>query len=181
MFGMDTMTVNKIAGSLLGAVLLVMGLNILSEAVYHPEKPEQTAITIELPDADTATAAAEEEKVSLAALLTAASVDEGQKVFKKCSSCHTGEEGGANKTGPNLYNVVDRTIGAVDGYAYSDVLKGKSAEKWSYENLYAFLENPKGFASGTKMAFKLSKSEDRANILAYLRTLSASPVDFPTE
>ncbi len=181
MFGMDTMTVNKIAGALLGSGLLVMGLNILADSVYHAEKPEQAAIAIEVAEGGSETAAAEEQKVSLATLLASANADEGQKVFKKCSSCHTNEEGGANKTGPNLYGIVGRPIGTHDGYSYSNALKEKSSENWSYENIYAFLANPKGFANGTKMAFKLSKSEDRANLLAYLQTLSGSPVPFPTE
>jgi cytochrome c len=77
--------------------------------------------------------------------------------------------------------VVGRPIASHEGYSYSGALQEKSSEGWTYENLYAFLANPKGFANGTKMAFKLNKSEDRANILAYLQTLSGSPVAFPTE
>jgi cytochrome c len=120
--------------------------------------------------------------VSLATLLASASADEGQKVFKKCSSCHTNEEGGANKTGPNLYGVVGRPIASHDGYSYSEVPCRKSRLRAGpMRTCTPSLENPKGFANGTKMAFKLNKSEDRANILAYLQTLSGSPVDFPTE
>ena len=181
MFGMDTMTFNKIAGALLGAALLVMGLNILADGVYHAEAPEEAAIAIAGAEEGQTEEASTEQAVSLASLLSSASADQGQAVFKKCSACHTGEEGGANKTGPNLYGVVGRPIASHEGYSYSGALQEKSSESWTYENLYAFLANPKGFANGTKMAFKLSKSEDRANILAYLQTLSGSPVPFPTE
>lgn len=184
MFGMDTMTINKIVGAALGAVLLVMGLNIVSEGIYHAEKPEKTAIAIEIPEAEGTgnTAAAEAPKVSLASLMAAADVAKGESAFKACKACHTAEDGGANKAGPNLYGIVDHTIGVRDGFGYSDVLKGKASEKWTFENLNAFITKPKAWAPGTKMSYGGMKNDaKRANLLAYLRTLSASPADLPVE
>ncbi len=184
MFGMDTMTINKIAGAGLGAVLLVMGLNIVADGVYHAEAPEQTAIAIELPEAEGTETAAETDapKVSLASLLASADVAKGENAFKACAACHTVEDGGKNKVGPNLYDIVDHAIGTRDGFAYSDALKEKASEKWTFENLNAFITKPKDWARGTKMSYGGMKGDaKRADLLAYLRTLSANPVDLPVD
>ncbi len=184
MFGMDTMTFNKIAGAFLGAALLVMGLNIVSEGIYHAEKPEQTAIAIEIPEGedDGKAAAAETPMVSLASLMASADAAKGESAFKACKACHTAEDGGANKVGPNLYGIVDRAVASHEGFAYSDALKGKASETWSFEHLNAFILKPKDWAPGTKMGYGgLKNDAKRADLLAYLRTLSANPVDLPVE
>jgi len=184
MFGMDTMTFNKIAGALLGSALLVMGLNIVAEGVYHAERPENAAINIEILEAEGHGKAAESgaPAVSLASLLTSADAAKGEAAFKACKACHTAEDGGANKVGPNLYGIVDHAIGGRDGFGYSDALKAKASEKWTFENLNAFIAKPKDFVSGTKMSYGgLKDDTKRADLLAYLRTLSASPVALPVD
>lgn len=184
MFGMDTMTINKIAGAGLGAVLLVMGLNIVADGVYHAKTPEQAAINIELPEAEGTDTAAESEapKVSLASLLASADAAKGESAFKACKACHTAEDGGKNKVGPNLYDIVNHAIGARDGFGYSDALKAKSSETWTFENLDAFITKPKDWAPGTKMSYGGMKGDKkRADLLAYLRTLSANPAELPTD
>ena len=185
MFGMDTMTLNKIAGAVLGTGLLVMGLNILSDTIYHAEKPEQAAINIEVAEGEgEGQGAAKEEApaVSLATLMASADATKGQAVFKACQACHTAEEGGANKVGPNLYGIVGAKKAHIDSFAYSDALKAMHDQDWSFENLNEFIKNPKGYVKGTKMAYGgLKDDAKRADLLAYLRSLSATPAPLPTE
>jgi len=105
-------------------------------------------------------------------------------VFKKCQACHSGEKGGPNKVGPDLWDIVDRPVAEHEGFGYSAGMKDFSkggAEKWTYDNLNHFITSPKKFVKGTAMGFAgLPKDEDRANVIAYLRTLSDSPKPLPT-
>lgn len=113
------------------------------------------------------------------ALLAKASVEAGQKSFKKCETCHTGTQGGANKVGPNLWNVIGRPKGKAPGFSYSTAMAGAGGE-WTYKDLDTFLTNPKDFVKGNKMTFVgVKKSEERAAVMAYLRTLSPSPKPLP--
>ncbi|MEW5728715.1 MAG: cytochrome c family protein, partial [Pseudomonadota bacterium] len=105
-------------------------------------------------------------------LVAAASAEAGEAASKVCKACHTFDEGGANRVGPNLHGVVGRDIGAVEGFAYSDILKTLPGA-WGYEELDAYLLNPKAAAPGNKMAFAgIRKAEDRAAVIAYLRSIS---------
>ncbi len=131
----------------------------------------------EEPSAEASTDSAADEAV---AMLASADADAGQKVAKKCGACHSFDQGGPNKVGPNLWNVVERPIASVEGFGYSDDLKGLSGESWTFEHLSAFIAKPKDFAPGTKMTFAgVKKPEDRANLLGYLRSLSDSPAPLP--
>jgi cytochrome c len=106
----------------------------------------------------------------------------GEKVYKKCIACHTLDEGGKNKVGPNQYKVFGKAAGTADGYKYSTLMMA-AAEKgltWTAENLDAYLEDPTGFlreytgdAKGrSKMTYKLRKPEQRADVIAYLESLA---------
>lgn len=102
-------------------------------------------------------------------------VAEGEKVFRKCMACHTVEENGPSRVGPNLHGVVGRTTATMENYAYSDAMKkmGEEGHVWTAEELDTYLENPREAVPGTKMAFVgLKKPEDRANVIAYLQSLS---------
>jgi cytochrome c len=172
------MEITKIVGALCASLLLLMLLSWGSETIYHvggghghgDDEGEQLAgypIEVEVASAEVE----EEEAVPFADLMAAADPEKGSKVFSKCKACHKLEDG-ANGTGPHLYAVVDRGIGDVAGYSYSGVLADNDGI-WDVDALNAFLEDPKGYAPGTKMAFRgLNKPEDRANLIAYLQTIN---------
>jgi cytochrome c len=171
----DTMTMTKAVAGVCGALLVFLLGGWAADGIYamgaggHGEEGELTqAYSIDT-GAEEAPAEGGEEAapVDVALLMASADAAAGEKVFGKCKSCHKLD--GADGTGPHLNGVVGRNIGAADGFKYGEALAGKTAEVWSPENLFAFLENPKGWAPGTKMSFAgLSKPEDRANVIAYL-------------
>lgn len=181
---MDSFEFNKIAGAVLGTALVVFGLNELSKIIYHPHEPEKQGYAIEVAEAAGSGEAAAEAPAapaeSLGTLLASADAAKGQTVFKACAACHDGSKGGPNKVGPNLWGIVGRMHGVHEGFAYSDAMAALKDKPWSYEALNEFLTSPKAAVPGTKMAYGgLKKDTDRANLLAYLATLSDSPVPFP--
>jgi len=116
----------------------------------------------------------------LGAAIAAASAEAGEGVARKCKSCHDLSKGGKNKIGPALYGVVGRGIAGKEDYKYSSGLSDKSGMTWSYENLNAFLTDPKGWAPGTKMTFAGIKDDgDRAALIAYLRQQNDNPPPLP--
>ena len=182
---MDSFEFNKIAGAVLGTALLVFGLNELSKIIYHaPSAGEAGLRRFEVAEAAgtgqaaAATPAAPAE--SLGKMLASADATKGQAVFKTCQACHDGSKGGPNKVGPNLWGIVGRMHGSHEGFAYSDAMAALKDKPWDYEALNAFITSPKTAIPGTKMGYSgLKKDADRANLLAYLQTLSDSPVPFP--
>ena len=190
---MNTYELNKVFGAILFAGLTAMTAWLISLAAYgklehgHHERVIHYQVAgLEQDGAmeghgEAAADEAEEPAVPLAALLAEADPAKGQKVFKKCAACHTVDEGGRNKVGPNLWNIVNRTIASHEGFSYSDAMAALEGV-WDFERLDAFTADPKGTVPGTKMAFKgVSKDGDRANVLAYLRSLSAEPAELPAE
>ncbi len=181
---MDSFELNKIIGAILGTLLFVMGIGFLAEGIYTPIKDNGPGYELpgapDEPSGDTTTP--EAAVVSIGTLLASASATEGEKSAKKCLACHDFNAGGPNKTGPNLYDVVERLIGSHEGFAYSAGMEEHKAkgDTWTYENLNAFITTPKAFTPGTKMTFAgVKNDQERANIIAYLATLSASPKPFP--
>ena len=181
---MDSFELNKIMGAVLGTLMFVMGVGFLAEAIYHPIEDRGPGYA--LPEPEIAAASGAEEaapEVSLGVLLASASAERGAAAVRKCQSCHNFGESEPNKQGPNLYHIVGSSEAHRDDFAYSDALLAhKSAgDTWTYENLNTFLTNPKAYAPGTKMTFAGVRSpEERADILAYLQTLSPEPIPFPT-
>lgn len=178
---MDSFVFNKFAGAFLGTALLVFGLGEARNIIFHAETPEKPGFAIEVAETGGGEAGGgETAQVSLGTLLASADPTKGQAQAKACLACHVFEKGGANKTGPDLWDLVDRPIAAHEGFAYSDSMKEHANDKWTFENLDKFITNPKGFAPKTKMTFGgIKRDAARADLLAYLRTLSDSPKPFP--
>lgn len=160
---------NIVAMMGLGAAIVALGATLVSNEFFASERPEKMGYVVEGVEEDASAGAAAEAPVAIATLLPTADPAKGAEVFKKCASCHTVTQGGANGIGPNLYGTMGEGIGqGKAGYAFSDALKGKGG-KWDFESMNAWLTSPKAFAPGTKMSFAgLSKAEDRANLLVYL-------------
>lgn len=109
--------------------------------------------------------------LSATSAMAAGDVKKGTKVFKKCKACHTVDQGGKNKVGPNLFAIVGKEAGKVEGFKYSKAMKG-SGLTWDEATLDGFLKKPKKYLKGTKMSFAgLKKEKDRKNVIAYLNTL----------
>ncbi|MBK8176472.1 MAG: cytochrome c family protein [Rhodospirillales bacterium] len=140
-----------------------------------PEAAKTAAV-----EAPAAPAAAPAAAADIKTLLASADPAAGEKVFGKCKACHNAENGGPNQVGPNLWGVVGRPIAHHEGFNYSAALSAKNGETWTYEELNTFITSPKAFVPGTKMTFPgLPKPEDRANVIAFLRTKADSPVPLP--
>lgn len=177
-------TFNKIFMAILTATLVALLAGFISKKLLHPHIPEERAYKVEVPETQTAdagaAAAAPAAPEPIAPLLAAADAGKGQGVAKACAACHSFEKGGANKVGPNLWNVVNAPHAHIDGFGYSDAMKALHDKPWDYEALNAFLANPKAAIPGTKMNYAgVKKAEDRANLIAYLRSLSDSPAPLP--
>jgi cytochrome c len=174
---MDSTEFNKIAGGVLAIFLVFLLLNFASGKIYGTGEgghhgPEVLAYAVEVETGGSA--AAEEVEIDYAALVAAADPAKGEKVFNKCKSCHKVEDG-AGGLGPHLWGIVNRDIGSVDGFGYSGVLT-ELPGNWTLQELSAFLENPKGYAKGTKMAFAgLKKPEDRVNLIVWLNEADGTP------
>jgi cytochrome c len=179
---MDSFEINKIVAAVLLVALLVIGIGKLSNVIFYVEKPEKPGYAVEVQQASTsttATATVEDKTVDIAALMALGDVNAGEKIFKKCAACHSINQGGANKIGPALYNVVGRKIGGVADYKYSKAFV-EYGKEWNFEELNGFLIKPSKWIKGTKMAYAgLRKEEDRASIIKYLNQNSDSPLPLP--
>ena len=179
---MDSFVFNKFAGAFLGTALLVFGLGEVKKVIYHAETPEKPGFAIEVAETGGGAAGGGETAPteSLGTRLAKADPAKGQAQAKACLACHVFDKGGPNKTGPDLWDVVERPIAAHEGFSYSDDMKSHAGDKWTFENLDKFITNPKGFVPKTKMTFGgIKRDQARADLLAYLRTLSDSPKPLP--
>lgn len=171
---------NTIYGWVLAAGITALGLSILSEKYFEPGEgehgEEKQGYVIQ------GVERAEEgggDEVNFTALLAQADAAAGEKAFAKCTACHSIAKGGANGIGPNLYGIVGKPHASVAGFDYSSALKGTSGP-WSFDALNEWLTNPAGYAAGTKMTFAgIKKPEERANVIAYLNSMSDSPQPLP--
>jgi cytochrome c len=181
---MDSFEYNKLIGAFLGTVFVVFSVGIVSDAIFASPHPEKEGFIIEAAEAEAAGAAeAAPAEEPIAVRLASADLAAGQTAEKKCSACHTIDSGGANKVGPNLWNIVNRPIASHEGFSYSGAMKEFSqggSVVWDYEHLDHFLTSPKGLVKGTAMGFAgIKNPTERANLIAYLRTLADTPAPLP--
>lgn len=167
------MKLTKIVGGVCGALLVYLLINWGAESMYHVGggghgEEHASGYVIEV---ETAEAASETtDGPSFEDMLASADVEKGKKVFSKCKACHKVEDG-VNSTGPHLFGIFNRDIGAVSGFSYSAGMSGIGGS-WDVANLNEFITKPKAYISDTKMSFAgLKKENDRANLIAYLQTI----------
>lgn len=178
---MSGLELNKFAAAILVAGLIAMIAGKATNLLYHPvEQPAERGYQVAVTLSDEAVGTEEEAAPeNILYYLHGGDAAAGEALTRKCTTCHTFEKGGAHKVGPNLWNIVNSDIAAKKGYAYSDALAALQGT-WTYQDLSVFLTKPKDYAPGTKMAYiGMKKPEDRADLLAYLRTLSDSPAEIP--
>jgi cytochrome c len=181
---MDSFYFNKVAGAVLASLLVLVGANTAIHLFY----PKGTAnlskgrIVVAPEAAAPATPAAaksEEKEPPVESLLASANVEAGQNAAKACGACHNWTKGAGAKIGPDLFGVVGRDIGKNPGFSYSAALQGKGG-KWTFQDLYEWIKDPKGFIPGNKMSFAgIKNPQERANIIAFLDKQSDSPVPLP--
>lgn len=158
---------NTIAGWTLAAGIVALGATIVTGEVFKHHPVEAGGFEVASAEGSGDGGAAAEPPIAL--LMQTADAAKGEEVFKKCASCHTINQGGANGIGPNLWATMGDEIGkGKAGFAFSPALAGHGG-KWDFESMNQWLKSPKKFADGTKMSFAgLSKPEDRANVIAYM-------------
>jgi len=167
---MSGLELNKIVAAILLASLIAMIVGIVSNVLYKPKLEVATrGYQVEVTEESGADVAVEEVQLSIPELMANANADAGAKIIKKCVVCHSLEQGGANKVGPNLWKIINAKKGQKPGFAYSKALLA-SGGSWDQENLFAFLKKPSKYLPGTKMSFVgIRKPQDVANVVAYLR------------
>jgi len=168
---------NTMAGCFLASALFAMVLGKVSNALVDPHFPAKPAIAVPEAAPEASSGPAVAELAPIGPKLKDANLEKGKALFvQQCLTCHTIDKGGANKVGPNQWDIVGRKKASHEGFSYSSALQGKGGD-WTYEDINHMIFKPQAYAKGTKMAFAgLPKEQDRADIIAYLRTMHDEPL-----
>ena len=176
---MDSFEINKIIAAIILVVVITVGVDKISDSVFHINKPIKPGYKVEVVAASASSASSAVEKIDITSLMALGNLDHGEKIFKKCAACHSVSQGGGNKIGPALYNVVGRTVGSISDYKYSKALVSYDKE-WRFEELNGFLIKPASRIKGTKMAYAgLKEEKDRASVIMYLNQNGDNPNPLP--
>ena len=177
---MNGFELNKIIAAILATVVVVFGINKVTDIIFIPDKPQQSAYKVEKIEPALASASnTGQATVGISELLAMGTIEHGEKVFKRCSACHMIATGGKNMIGPNLWSIIGKKTGAESGYKYSKALAAYGKE-WSFEEMNGFLIKPSAHIKGTKMAFAgLKKEKDRASVILFMNSKSDSPLPTP--
>ena len=177
---MDGFELNKIIAAILATVVVVFGINKVTDIIFIPDKPQQSAYKVEKIEPALASASnTGQAAVGISELLAMGTIEHGEKVFKRCSACHMIAAGGKNMIGPNLWSIIGKKTGVASGYKYSKALAAYGKE-WSFEEMNGFLIKPSAHIKGTKMAFAgLKKEKDRASVILYMNSKSDKPLPTP--
>tara|TARA_Y100000590_G_scaffold428524_1_gene539950 strand:- start:214 stop:732 length:519 start_codon:yes stop_codon:yes gene_type:complete len=168
---------NKIIVSIILTIILVLGINKITDVIFYVEKPEKSAYQVTGVTTDASTTESQSsESENIMALFASVSSADGQKVFKKCAACHSISQGGGNKIGPALWGVIGRKAGSTSDYKYSKAMAAHG-KVWSFEEMNGFLIKPKDWIKGTKMAFAgLKNARERAAVILYMNENSSNPL-----
>ncbi len=177
---MDSFELNKILGAVLFTCLCLLALNITAGAVFTAPKPQKPGYEIAVQEQPQEQAkGTQPQEQPIETLLASADPKKGETDAKKCQACHTLNKGGPNRVGPNLWGVVGRPRASEPGFNYSAAMKAKGGT-WTFDELSKFLTNPRGYIPGTAMTFAgLPRGSERADVIAYLNTLSDNPQPLP--
>lgn len=167
---MSGLELNKIAAAILLASLIAMVVGVVSNILYKPKlEVAQRGYQIEVAESGELAGQPEEEPLDIETLMANANAEAGAKTIKKCVACHSFDQGGANKVGPNLWKVVNAQKGHKADYPYSKAILAAGGA-WDNESLFHFLKKPSKFIPGTKMSFAgIRKPEEIADVIAYLK------------
>ena len=175
---MNSFEINKIITAVLVTILVVFGIGKVSDVIFDKNDENIVAYKVDAPEGS-AVQASTESSIDITALLALGDIAHGEKVYKKCKACHSIKQGGGNKIGPALWNVIFRPVGSITDYKYSKALSSYGKE-WNWEEMNGFLIKPSSWIKGNKMGFAGLKDEkDRASVILYLNQNSDNPKTLP--
>ena len=170
---------NKILVSIVFAVILVLGINKITDTIFHNPPPQTSAYQVNVMNVastETQTSSESSQTGDIMTLFASTSAADGAKVFKKCAACHSIVQGGGNKIGPALWGVLGRKVGSISDYKYSKAM-ASHGKTWSFDEMNSFLIKPKDWIKGTKMNFAgLKKAKDRAAVILYMNENTDTPL-----